>query len=134
MARPNKYETHVAPRFEEIQDWVRNGATDEVIAKKLGISRDSLYEYKKQFPDFSDLLKKNKEYVDLQVENALLKSALNGNITAQIFWLKNRCPEKWRDKPIEKECETNDEGIVIKIEDCSRHEEDKRSDRICPIV
>ena len=49
MARPSKYETHVAPRFEEIKDWVRNGATDEEVAKKLGISRDSLCEYKKQF-------------------------------------------------------------------------------------
>ncbi len=103
MARPSKYQTHVAPRFEEIKDWIRNGATDEEVAKRLDISRDSLYEYKKQFPDFSDLLKKNKEYVDSQVENALLKSALNGNITAQIFWLKNRRPELWRDKPTHQE-------------------------------
>lgn len=103
MARPSKYETHVAPRFEEIKDWVRNGATDEEVAKKLGISRDSLCEYKKQFSEFSDLLKKNKEYVDSQVENALLKSALSGNITAQIFWLKNRRPELWRDKPTQQE-------------------------------
>ena len=27
MARPNKYETHVAPRLGEIADLVRNGAT-----------------------------------------------------------------------------------------------------------
>ena len=103
MARPSKYETHVVPRLEEINDWVRNGATDAEIAKRLGVSRDSLIEYKKAYPEFSDILKKNKDYVDQQVENALLQSALNGNITAQIFWLKNRRPKQWREKPVQVE-------------------------------
>lgn len=119
MARPSKYETHVAPRLEEIKDWCRNGATDEEIAKRLGISRDSLYEYKKQFSDFSDILKKNKDFVDLEVENALLQSALNGNITAQIFWLKNRRPDKWRDKPAEDKEEQESVSVNITIEDLS---------------
>ena len=26
--RPNKYETHVKPRFDEIAEWVKIGATD----------------------------------------------------------------------------------------------------------
>ncbi len=119
VARPSKYETHVAPRLEEIKDWCRNGATDEEIAKRLGISRDSLYEYKKQFSDFSDILKKNKDFVDLEVENALLQSALNGNITAQIFWLKNRRPDKWRDKPAEEKEEQESVSVNITIEDLS---------------
>ena len=37
--------------------------------------------------------------MDFEVENALLKKALYGDTTAQIFWLKNRRPDKWRDKP-----------------------------------
>ncbi len=123
VARPSKYETHVAPRLEEIKDWCRNGATDEEIAKRLGISRDSLYEYKKQFSDFSDILKKNKDFVDLEVENALLQSALNGNITAQIFWLKNRRPDKWRDKPTEEKDERESVSVNITIEDLSGGEE-----------
>jgi len=32
------------------------------------------------------------------VEDALFKSALGGNITAQIFWLKNRAPDRWKDR------------------------------------
>ena len=28
----------------------------------------------------------------------MLKSALSGNITAQIFWLKNRKAKEWREK------------------------------------
>lgn len=42
--------------------------------------------------------KKGKEIVDYEVENALLQSALKGNVTAQIFWLKNRKPNEWREK------------------------------------
>lgn len=74
-----------------------------------------------------EALKKGKEVVDMEVENALLKSALGfeyqeeaittkgdvvtvkkferPNITAQIFWLKNRKPSVWRDKQeIEQNC------------------------------
>lgn len=98
MGRPSKYETHVLPRFDEIEDWCRNGATDKEIAERLGIGRDTMIEYKKEFSDFSDILKRTKDIVDGQVENALLQNALGGNITAQIFWLKNRRPNKWRDK------------------------------------
>lgn len=51
-------------------------------------------------------LKKGKEIVDYEVENALLQSALKGNVTAQIFWLKNRKPNEWREK---REVEINNE-------------------------
>ena len=43
-------------------------------------------------------LKKGKAVVDFAVENALLKNALAGDTTAQIFWLKNRKRDKWRDR------------------------------------
>ena len=95
----SKYESHVAPRLEEIKDWARNGATDKDVAISLGISIDTLYEYKKRFPEFSESLKHSKDYCDAQVENALYKSAMAGNVTAQIFWLKNRRPKKWREQP-----------------------------------
>ena len=32
------------------------------------------------------------------VTNYLMKSASEGNVTAQIFYLKNRSPENWNDK------------------------------------
>lgn len=121
MARPSKYETHVAPRLEEIKDWVRNGATDEEVARKLGISQRSFYEYQKEFLQFSQSLKETKEKVDSEVENALLQNALKGNTTAQIFWLKNRRPDKWREKQTEVKCEEEDKAIsvTLSIEDLS---------------
>ena len=45
------------------------------------------------------------------MENALYKNAIDGNITAQIFWLKNRKPDKWREKPVETT--DKDDGVVI---------------------
>lgn len=103
-----------------IEGWARDGLTDEQIAHNMGIKRQTLYEWMKRFPDISDTLKKGKEVVDRQVENALLKNALGfyyeeetvtnkgdvvtvrkyekPNTTAQIFWLKNRKPKQWRDK------------------------------------
>ncbi len=81
-----------------IQGWARDGLTNAQIAHNMGISDTYLYEYIKKYPEISEALKKGKEVVDYEVENALLKSALSGNTTAQIFWLKNRRADKWRDK------------------------------------
>lgn len=81
-----------------LQGWARDGLTDEQIAHNIGIRRTTLYDWKNKYPDINDALKKGKEIVDYEVENALLKRAKQGDVTAQIFWLKNRRPEKWRDK------------------------------------
>lgn len=150
MARPSKYETHVAPRFEEIKDWVRNGATDEEVAKRLGIAYSTFKEYKNEFSAFSAILKETKDVVDAQVESALLKRALgyefkeitkelrDGELVptkivtkhmapdtaALIFWAKNRRPDRWRDKPKEEEgTEDRSLNITFSIEDVSGGEE-----------
>ena len=117
----SKYETHVAPRLEEVKDWCRNGATDKEIWERLGISKDSFYEYKKNISDFSDSLKESKAICDAEVESALHKAALGGNITAIIFWLKNRRPDKWREKPVDGQSgdKENGGGVTINIKDCS---------------
>lgn len=110
----------------KIEGWARDGLTDEQIAQNIGIATSTLYEWKNKYPEISESLKKGKEVVDRQVENALLKRALGyeytettreyipeldemkttkkvtkqvaPDTTAQIFWLKNRKPDKWRDK------------------------------------
>ena len=82
-----------------LEGWARDGLTDEQTAKKMGITAKTLYEWKNRYSEICEALKKGKEVVDYEVENALLQSARDGNTTAQIFWLKNRRPDKWRDKP-----------------------------------
>lgn len=148
----------------KIEGWARDGLTDEQIAENIGIQRQTLYDWKKKYSDISYALKKGKEVIDRQVENALLKRALGyeytedeyavfemeeneyfdalqsyimhfkqshpeatdedidlardnfprtkrvlvkqktkevvPDTTAQIFWLKNRKPNEWRDKQV----------------------------------
>ncbi|UPQ86413.1 helix-turn-helix domain-containing protein [Ignavigranum ruoffiae] len=104
----------------ELEGMARDGLTDKQIAHNLGIVESTLYEWKNKYTDISEALKRGKEVIDRQVENAMLKSALGfmyeeetvtnagevvitrkcskPNVTAQIFWLKNRKPAEWRDK------------------------------------
>ena len=81
-----------------LEGWARQGLTDEQIANNMGIGRTTLYDWRQKEPNIANALKKGKEVVDFEVENALLKSAIEGNVTAQIFWLKNRMSVHWRDK------------------------------------
>lgn len=81
-----------------LEGWARDGLTDEQIAHNMGIGARTLYEWKNAFPQIAQTLKKTKEVVDRQVENALFKKAIEGDTTAMIFWLKNRRPNDWRDK------------------------------------
>lgn len=60
----------------KIEGWARDGLTDEQIAHNMGISYSTLKVWKNKFSAISATLKRGKEVVDRQVENALLKRAL----------------------------------------------------------
>lgn len=142
VARKGKYEYWITPEgLLKIEGWARDGLIDEQIAENIGIRAGTLYDWKNRFPDISEALKKGKEVVDRQVENALLKRALgytyaeityeNGaeakrvikevvpDTTAQIFWLKNRKPEVWRDK---REITTDDNDQVLAFIEAMRND------------
>ena len=97
-----------------VEGWARDGLNDEQIATNLGIATSTLYEYKNKYKEFSKAIKKGKEVVDREVENALFKKALEGDTTAMIFWLKNRKPKEWRDK-VHTELTTGEEGFNINV-------------------
>lgn len=146
----------------KIEGWARDGLTNEQIAQNIGITQSTLYDWQKKYSEISEALKRGKDIIDRQVENALLKRALGyeytertyiqvdmkgeefhafktaymnryklehpeataeelrlvelqiprtksvldqektkeviPDTTAQIFWLKNRKPNEWRDK------------------------------------
>ena len=60
----------------KLESWARDGLIDEQIAENIGINPATLYDWKKKYPEISEALKKGKEVVDIEVENALLKRAL----------------------------------------------------------
>ena len=76
MTRASHKEWHSEEQLEKLKGWARNGLTDDQIASNIGCSRSTLNEWKKRYSDISDALKKGKEVVDVEVENALLKKAM----------------------------------------------------------
>jgi transposase len=81
-----------------LSGWVRNGLANDQLAKNMEISLSTFYKWQNDSSEFSELLKRDKDYADTHVENALYKAAMEGNTTAQIFWLKNRRRNNWKDK------------------------------------
>lgn len=67
----------------KISAWARNGLTNEQIAHNMGISRSTLDEWVKKYPDISDALKKEKEVADIIVENSLYQKAIGIRMTVK---------------------------------------------------
>lgn len=107
-----------------IGSWARDGFTEEEIATNMGIGRSTLNEWKNKFIDISNTIKKNKQVSDYLVEGSVFRSVMgftktydNEKVTKDgyvvkyketvyippnpllsMFWLKNRLPDKWREK------------------------------------
>ncbi len=153
-----KYQEWLEPeKLILIEGWARDGLTDEQISHNMGVTAKTLYEWKKKYGEICEALKRGKEVVDRQVENALLKRALgyeyeeisvkyeNGimterkvtkkqvapDTTAQIYWLKNRKPEEWRDKRVVDDSSSEKSAELIQnmqtIADILQHPANNRS-------
>lgn len=111
-----------------VQGWRRDGLSDKQVAANIGINQATLYDWLKKYDKFSEAYKKGTEVALYEVENALYKAACgydvteaetvmttepDGSETKQVrkrlrhippsigaicFILKNRRPEKWRDR------------------------------------
>ena len=111
-----------------VEGWARDGLTDVQIANNMGIAERTFTDWKANYPAISAALKKGKAPVDIEVENALYKRAMGyeyeetvteiykgadgiershvrkikkhmpPDVTAQIYWLNNRKPQKWRNR------------------------------------
>jgi len=109
VGRPSLYDPKLHPK---LAFWLAQaGLTDEQIAEEIAIHTDTLYQWRKVHPEFSEALKGGKATPDDEVEAALLRRAKGfkyaeggkekvalPDTTACIFWLKNRRPGEWRDK------------------------------------
>jgi len=99
------------------------GMTDKQMADVVGVSEQTVNNWKLKDPNFFESLKAEKEIADARVERSLFERATgyshpedkifndNGtplvvqtvkhyppDTTAAIFWLKNRKPKEWRDR------------------------------------
>jgi len=73
------------------------GLTSGQIARCLGVSWSTIDRRRKEFEEIEDAIKKGAALGVEKISNALMTSARDGNVTAQIFYLKNRAPDQWND-------------------------------------
>lgn len=66
----------VQEKLPLIEKWCRDGLTEKQICTNIGISVQTLNVFKKQYPELVDSLKKGKEVLITELENALVKKAL----------------------------------------------------------
>lgn len=95
VGRPSAY---CAAYAELALNYCLLGATDAELGEFFGVSEQTVNAWKVKHPQFLESIKKGKCQADAAVARSLHDQALEGNTTAQIFWLKNRQPQKWRDK------------------------------------
>jgi hypothetical protein len=119
--RPTKYKEEYCGIASKL---CQLGATDNDVAEALGIGTTTLYRWRNEYPDFRKALKVGKSEADDRVEMSLYRKAVGytheavkifqfqgapvvvpyqeihqPDTTACIFWLKNRRPDLWREKP-----------------------------------
>ena len=119
MSRPSKFHK-IKNKLEKLY---KSGKTDKQVAEKVHVSERAINRYKKKNPKLRQSIKDWKKEADEKVERSLYERAMGYTHTAVkmfvigqkvvteeylehyppdstslIFWLKNRQPEKWRDK------------------------------------
>jgi hypothetical protein len=125
VGRPTKFK----PEFvEQAFNLTLLGLTDPEMASVFGVSVDTLHEWRKVYPEFSESCKAGKEDADAKVARSLYRKAkgaeivaikmgpdgqpmyaedgkpvligvqMPGDTRAQEFWLRNRRKLNWRDK------------------------------------
>jgi hypothetical protein len=119
VGRPSSFDPE---KCEQARKLCLLGATDKELADFFSVSVDTIYEWKKVHPKFSEAVKSGKDQADANVADRLYQRAMGfehpevhvsnyqGAITltpikkiyapdptAAIFWLKNRQTAKWRD-------------------------------------
>lgn len=141
--------------LDSIESYARDGLTDKQIASNIGVAERTFTSWKKKYSAINTALKKGKRPIDFEIENKLLERAMGydyeetetffeekdgkqvkkikkikkhapPDVSAIIFWLKNRKPEQWRKMSPEFKDKIEAETRKLEIEaDMLQHEADK---------
>ena len=84
--------------LDKVETLAAQGLNELQICHCIGWSKDTLIRKKKQYKELSEAIKRGKSKGIALVTSELLKKIKLGDTTAQIFYLKNRAPEEWRDR------------------------------------
>ena len=149
VGRPTKYRPDYHPAWAE--KLAKLGATDKEMADAFDVATSTVSEWKRIYPEFSDAAIRGKLFADAEVASKLFHRAtgyqheetdvkvLNGEVVltpvvknyppdtnAAMFWLRNRRPDLWRDKP--PEATDNEESkpvkVVVEVKDARKPDAD----------
>jgi hypothetical protein len=105
MGRPSRKDEI---NYKGLKLLAERGFIDDEYAMCLSIEQSTFDRWKQRDPEFFSSLKDFKEVADRSVKKSLYERACGWtdpdgktyppDVTACIFWLKNRQPDKWRDK------------------------------------
>jgi hypothetical protein len=125
----SKYDSHVRPRFYDIEQWLKNGLDEKQVIANLGIGKTSWESYKHKHPELTDLIKRAIVKPVQEVKDSLYKMATgfyyhvdepvkvknaDGSETVQTvrlckfkapetaaicFYLKNKAKDEFADNP-----------------------------------
>jgi hypothetical protein len=134
--RPTSFKAEFSRQAEKLTEL---GATDQEIADFFEVDTRTVYRWKHEHAEFCQALKTGKEVADERVERSLYQRAIGyeqdevkifmpanaaapvyapfrakiaPDVTAAIFWLKNRRKDQWREK---QEVEHSGEGLGLNI-------------------
>lgn len=83
---------------EDFLESLTGGVSISDACKAVNLSRDTIWRWRKKYIGFDNKILSIIDSRTQTVEDALYASALKGNVTAQIFWLKNRAKDRWSDR------------------------------------
>ena len=75
MGRKSRYETHVKPYLNQIQEWYEELDERQIAVDKLGIAVSTWEKYKKENPELRDVLKRGKQHLVSELKTSLKKKA-----------------------------------------------------------
>ena len=84
--------------LQQVENLASRGLGTTQIARAMGVSWNTIDRNRKRSVDFEDAIKRGKAKGLAQVTNSLFTSATDGNVTAQIFYLKNQDAKTWKDR------------------------------------
>jgi hypothetical protein len=86
--RKSVYDTHIAPRLEDIRRWRKDGATVENMCDVLGISKTTFHKYLDEKPEFADAYKKGKAELVIDLRGELARIARKHTLETKKQYIK----------------------------------------------
>lgn len=84
------------PDLKKVAELASKGLTNDQLSTALNIGTTTFYENQSDFTEFADTIKRGRANGIATISNALFEKAKEGNVVAQIFFLK--CKAGWRER------------------------------------